>query len=128
PAITRGRSHQPERAVLGDSIPVRRVTYGAAREKASLGEPPGHLSLSCAPVIASPTRRGEEFRYHPAMTARPCPAASARRAFLLGALALALAPAGRAAEVNATSGVAIDGYDPVAYFTAGRPMRGSRRV
>jgi YHS domain-containing protein len=49
-----------------------------------------------------------------------------RREILLGA---ALAALGRPAlaEVNTASGVAIGGYDPVAYFTEGRPVRGSRR-
>jgi hypothetical protein len=44
-------------------------------------------------------------------------------------LAAALAALGRPAlaEVNTASGVAIGGYDPVAYFTEGRPVRGSRR-
>jgi hypothetical protein len=49
-----------------------------------------------------------------------------RRDLLLGGALAALArPA--AAEINAASGVAIGGYDPVAYFTQGRPVRGSRR-
>lgn len=41
-----------------------------------------------------------------------------------GALALALSLAPRAAEVNAADGVALKGHDPVAYFKAGKPVRG----
>jgi hypothetical protein len=48
-----------------------------------------------------------------------------RRLLLAGAIAALAPPA--LAEVNAASGVAIGGYDPVAYFTDGRPVRGSRR-
>lgn len=54
-----------------------------------------------------------------------------RRAFLAGAAVLPFAAmaAGRAiaAEppVYATGGVAINGYDPVAYFTAEKPVEGS---
>ena len=53
----------------------------------------------------------------------------ARRALLAGAALLALAlhpgPAPAAERVNAESdGVAIRGYDPVAYHTDGRPVRG----
>ncbi|MEO6244566.1 MAG: YHS domain-containing (seleno)protein [Opitutaceae bacterium] len=48
----------------------------------------------------------------------------------LSLLLLALLPAGLRAEkpVNTTlSGVAIKGYDPVAYFTAGKPMKGESK-
>jgi hypothetical protein len=54
-----------------------------------------------------------------------------RRTFLaaLGAapLALALSSAARAAtpEIYAEGGIAIDGTDPVSYFTDGRPVAGS---
>lgn len=53
-----------------------------------------------------------------------------RRALLAGLAAVpALAMLGAGAQagpVNATSGgVAIEGYDPVAYFKAGKPVRGS---
>jgi YHS domain-containing protein len=47
----------------------------------------------------------------------------------LAVLLLALAPAASAlSPVNKTTfgGVAIDGYDPVAYFTDGKPVEGSR--
>jgi YHS domain-containing protein len=50
-----------------------------------------------------------------------------RRAFIAAALTLAATGWARADPVNATSGVAIGGYDPVAYFTVGRPVRGLRR-
>jgi hypothetical protein len=45
--------------------------------------------------------------------------------FALGMLAAAALPAAaREERVNAEGGVAIRGYDPVAYFTEGRPVRG----
>lgn len=50
----------------------------------------------------------------------------ARRLILLLVLGLAtLAGPQVWARVNSENGLAIRGYDPVAYFTAGRPMRGS---
>ena len=52
-----------------------------------------------------------------------------RRAMVAGAVAIALSAglgaAVQAGLVNAASGVAIEGYDPVAYFTAGKPVKGS---
>ncbi|MEO1308253.1 MAG: YHS domain-containing (seleno)protein [Pseudomonadota bacterium] len=50
-----------------------------------------------------------------------------RRAFMLSGLALmAGAPAlARTPEVFAAEGVAINGYDPVAYFTERAPVKGS---
>lgn len=54
-----------------------------------------------------------------------------RRTFVLGAAAVPLAglvarPAfATAAPVFATGGIAINGYDPVAYFTEGRPVAGN---
>ncbi|MEM6385654.1 MAG: YHS domain-containing (seleno)protein [Pseudomonadota bacterium] len=54
-----------------------------------------------------------------------------RRSFLATAAAVpaavAFTPAAQAAEppVYATSGVAINGYDPVAYFTESKPVLGS---
>ncbi len=47
-----------------------------------------------------------------------------RRSFLALLLGLAAAPAA-ADTVNARGGLAIGGYDPVAYFTQGRPRRGA---
>src|SRR5262245_43490248 len=51
------------------------------------------------------------------------------RRFVLGAVATALAvPQARhalAQQVNAARGLAIQGYDVVAYFTDGRPVRGT---
>jgi hypothetical protein len=50
-----------------------------------------------------------------------------RRLLLTAALALAARPAGAGTpEVFATGGVAIHGYDPVAYFTEGKPVQGRR--
>ena len=52
-----------------------------------------------------------------------------RRCFTLPLIALALAgPAHALSPVNKTlfGGLAIEGYDPVAYFTEGRPVEGSR--
>lgn len=52
-----------------------------------------------------------------------------RRCFTVFLLALSLAgPALALSPVNKTlfGGLAIDGYDPVAYFTDGRPVEGSR--
>lgn len=53
-----------------------------------------------------------------------------RRAAICGILAFAVATglgaAAQAGPVNASSaGVAIEGYDPVAYFKAGKPVKGS---
>lgn len=47
---------------------------------------------------------------------------------LLLALAVAFTPAASAGQVNTTffGNLAIEGYDPVAYFTEGRPVEGSR--
>lgn len=49
-----------------------------------------------------------------------------RRLFLAAGLAAALASPALAGErqVFATNGIAIHGYDPVAYFTEGRPVQG----
>ena len=55
-----------------------------------------------------------------------------RRRFLqisLASLALSLPPVTARAgqnEVFATDGIAMNGYDPVAYFTEGRPVRGRK--
>lgn len=53
----------------------------------------------------------------------------ARRAVLAGAVAVAIAgtlgPVAEAMPVNAPSGVAIEGTDPVAYFKQGKPVKGS---
>lgn len=47
-------------------------------------------------------------------------------AFLLALGVPALASASPAASISATgAGIAIGGYDPVAYFTQGRPLVGS---
>ena len=58
--------------------------------------------------------------------------AVSRRGFLvlggglaLGATAAALLPGAARAAVFTEDGVAVKGYDPVAYFTEGRPVRGS---
>lgn len=52
-----------------------------------------------------------------------------RRAVIAGALAIALSSglgaAVQAGPVNAPSGVAIEGYDPVAYFKQSKPVKGS---
>ena len=48
-----------------------------------------------------------------------------RIAALLAALAMAGAAAAQKAEVFSDGGAAIRGYDPVAYFTEGRPVKGS---
>lgn len=48
-----------------------------------------------------------------------------RRHLMLSAFACVLSPAAMSAQsVFAEDGVAIRGYDPVAYFTEGRPLRG----
>lgn len=49
-----------------------------------------------------------------------------RRLFLASLAAVALAPAGHADQpmIRAEDGAAIGGYDAVAYFTQGRPVRG----
>lgn len=55
--------------------------------------------------------------------------ATLRTALLAGALLLLAAAPGRAIEpINQSflGGVAIDGYDPVAYFTEGIPVEGNR--
>lgn len=44
---------------------------------------------------------------------------------LAAALTLSFASVGYAAEIFTTNGVAINGYDPVAYFTNHRPVKGS---
>ncbi len=46
----------------------------------------------------------------------------------LSAVLLAAAPAAALTPINKTlfGGLAIDGYDPVAYFTDGRPIEGSK--
>lgn len=50
-----------------------------------------------------------------------------RRTFLLATLCLPLAGAALAAPgVFADGGAAIGGYDPVAYFTQGRPVKGQK--
>jgi hypothetical protein len=50
-----------------------------------------------------------------------------RRVLLTAALALAAGPAGAGGrEIFSTGGVAIHGYDPVAYFTEGKPVAGRR--
>ena len=76
----------------------------------------------------------------PTMTPRTARAAArtlqspvvSRRGFMLlggglalGAAALALAPGAARAAVFTENGLAVKGYDPVAYFTAGKPVRGS---
>lgn len=48
-----------------------------------------------------------------------------RRRLILSALALPLLPATLSASVFAEDGVAIRGYDPVAYFTQGQPVPGT---
>jgi len=47
-----------------------------------------------------------------------------RRHLILSALAFPLLPAALSASVFTEDGVAIRGYDPVAYFTQGQPVRG----
>ena len=49
-------------------------------------------------------------------------------ALFLSAVLLAATPAAAASPVNKSifGGVAIDGYDPVAYFTDGKPVPGSK--
>lgn len=51
-----------------------------------------------------------------------------RRTLVLGTVSLVLASgmavAGGAHQINATGGVAIRGYDPVAYFTEGKAVQG----
>ena len=49
----------------------------------------------------------------------------ARAAVLSMLAAVAFAGAAMAGEFNTQDGVAIKGYDPVAYFTDGKPVRGS---
>ncbi|WP_439500308.1 YHS domain-containing (seleno)protein [Bosea sp. (in: a-proteobacteria)] len=49
----------------------------------------------------------------------------ARRAVLAVALALMITPPAHAGEVNDLTGLAIKGYDPVAYFRDARPVTGS---
>ncbi len=53
----------------------------------------------------------------------------ARAALLASALfaACGAAPGAHAGSVNEENGIAIRGYDPVAYFTAGRPTPGLRK-
>ena len=46
----------------------------------------------------------------------------------IGVLLTGAAPAAAAGPINTTLfGTAIEGYDPVAYFTQGRPVKGSRQ-
>lgn len=59
-------------------------------------------------------------------------AAMTRRAFFIGgaslvAAAIMLPKFARAEKMNLSSGVAIKGYDPVAYFTANDAMKGKAR-
>ena len=49
-----------------------------------------------------------------------------RTVFLVAALAFAGAAAAQKPEVFVDSGGAIRGYDPVAYFTSGKPVKGSK--
>ena len=63
--------------------------------------------------------------------ARSLDAPASRRGFLLlggglalGAAAATLLPAAARAAVFTEGGLAVKGYDPVAYFNAGRPTRG----
>lgn len=44
---------------------------------------------------------------------------------LAAALTLSFVSAGFAAEIFTTNGVAVNGYDPVAYFTDRKPVKGS---
>lgn len=46
----------------------------------------------------------------------------------LGAAAVALMPGGARADVATENGVALKGYDPVAYFTDARPTRGDASI
>lgn len=46
----------------------------------------------------------------------------------LGAAAVALMPSGARADVATENGVALKGYDPVAYFTDARPTRGDASI
>jgi YHS domain-containing protein len=48
------------------------------------------------------------------------------RIVLVAALAFAGAAAAQKPEVFSASGAAIRGYDPVAYFTSGKPVKGSK--
>lgn len=51
-----------------------------------------------------------------------------RRTVLVAALALLAIASLQAQKVNKSwTGLAIDGYDPVAYFTEGRPVRGDEK-
>ena len=54
--------------------------------------------------------------------------AIAGRAALVAASVLVVAATAHAQKVNKSwTGLAIDGYDPVAYFTESRPVKGDRR-
>ncbi|MBY5836236.1 YHS domain-containing protein [Rhizobium leguminosarum] len=46
---------------------------------------------------------------------------------LAAALTLSFASVGYSAEIFTTNGVAINGYDPVAYFTDHKPVKGSNK-
>ena len=48
----------------------------------------------------------------------------ARRVFLVGVVALAATPIFAGTEVYSKNGMAIEGYDPVAYFTQSKAVRG----
>src|SRR6476646_610441 len=65
-------------------------------------------------------RRAEEECFSPAASFR-----GMNRIFCIALLTSAAALAGKVEPVNTNSGVAIRGYDPVAYFTESRPVKGS---
>lgn len=50
------------------------------------------------------------------------------RVFVAALFCLTLAVAARAGEVYVKNGAAISGYDPVAYFTEGKPVAGSADI
>ena len=92
--------------------------------------PPGHIYLEEAVHAFSSAQEEQDMTY------------STRRGFLIGGAVVAVAAAGAAvvfdpfedgfvelapAPVFAPDGVAIRGYDPVAYFTEGRPVAGDPR-
>lgn len=49
-------------------------------------------------------------------------------AFILPVVLLVAIPASADGKIYAESGIAIDGYDPVAYFTDGQPVAGDQSV